>query len=84
MNTDDKVLAMKVRHSFTKSPLDISEMNVSCHHGCIELTGKVRRPRNYPGGKELNLRKELEILKQMARNTNGVKSLYADKVNILD
>jgi len=84
MNTDDKVLAMKVRHAFTKSPLDISEMNVSCHSGCIELTGKVRRPRNYPGGSNLNVRKELEILKQIARNTGGVKSLYADKVQVID
>jgi hypothetical protein len=84
MNTDDKVLAMKVRHSFTKSLLDISELNVSCHSGCIELTGKVKRPRNHPGGANLNVRKELENLKQMARNTAGVKSLYADKINIID
>ncbi len=84
MNTDDKVLAMKVRHSFTKSCLDISELNVACHNGCIELTGKVKRPRNYPGGENLKVRKELENLKQMARNTAGVKSLYADKVSVID
>lgn len=84
MNTDDKVLAMRVRQSFTKSPLDITEMNVSCYNGTIELTGKVKRPRNYPGGSLLNIRKELEILNQLARNTGGVKSVYSDKVNIID
>lgn len=84
MNTDDKLLGMKVRHAFTKTMLDISELNVSCHSGCIELTGKVKRPRNHPGGTNFNVRKELEILKQVARNTAGVKSLYADKINIID
>jgi hypothetical protein len=48
------------------------------------LTGNVKRPRNHPGGVVLNVRKELENLKQMARNTAGVKSLYADKVNVID
>jgi len=84
MNTDDKVLAIHARHAFAKSVLDVSELNVSCHNGCIELTGKVKRPRNYPGGQSLNLRKELESLKQMVRNTHGVKGVYADKITLIE
>jgi hypothetical protein len=84
MNTDDKVIALRVRHAFAKSPLDITELIVSCHNGCIEMNGIVKRPRNYPGAKELNLNREVETLKQLARNTAGVKSLYADKIRIRD
>lgn len=84
MNTDDKVVAMHVRHAFAKSMLDISELIVSCRNGTIDLEGKVRRPRNQPGAKELNLNRELETLKQLARNTHGVKGLYADRVKIMD
>lgn len=84
MNTDDKVIALHVRHSFAKSPLDITELIITCHHGCIEMNGTVKRPRNHPGAKELKLSRELETLKQQARNTAGVKSIYADKVRILD
>jgi hypothetical protein len=84
MNTDDKVIALHVRHAFAKSPLDITELIVTCRNGSVELNGKVKRPRNYPGARELNLNREVETLKQLARNTAGVKSLYADRIRIID
>lgn len=84
MNTDDKVIALHVRHALAKSPLDISELIVTCYSGSVNLEGKVRRARNQPGAKELNLNRELETLKLLARNTQGVKSLYADRVRIID
>ena len=83
MSIDDKVIALHVRHAFAKSPLDITELNVSCHQGCVELNGKVTRPRNYPGAKELNLSRELETLTPLARTPHGVTSVYADRVRVM-
>lgn len=84
MNSEDRAIALQLRRAFAKSPLDISELTVSCFNGCIELTGKVQSPRNYKGGTPLNVRKELENLKHIAHSAHGVKGLYADKLRIMD
>ena len=84
MNAEDRVIALHVRHAFAKSPLDIGELIVTCRSGTVELDGKVKRPRDIAGAKGLNMSRELETLKQLARNVHGVKSLYADRVRIID
>ena len=84
MNAEDRVIALHVRHAFAKSPLDIGELIISCRSGTVELDGKIKRPRDVAGAKGINLNRELEILKQLARNVHGVKGLYADRVRIID
>ncbi|MEO6907508.1 MAG: hypothetical protein ABI210_06420 [Abditibacteriaceae bacterium] len=84
MNAEDRVIGLHVRHAFAKSPLDLGELIVTCRDGTIELDGKVKRPRDHVDSKTMNLNRELETLKQLARNVHGVKGLYADRVRIID
>ena len=84
MNADDRMIGLHVRRAFAKSPLDISELIVTCRDGTVELDGKVKRPRDHADGSALNLRREVETLKQLARNVHGVKGLYADRLRIID
>jgi len=76
-----KAIAMHARHVIARSPLDISELHISCHAGAVELTGKIKSPR---GGQALNMQKEFEILKEMIRNTRGVKHVYAERVKLAE
>lgn len=80
--TDDKAIARTARHSVAKSPLDISELLITCNRGCIELTGKVKAPRNFAG--EFNLRKEYEVLKNMIRASRGVRDVIGDRVRLME
>ena len=77
---EDRAIARSARQSAAKSSLDINELVVSCHDGVIELTGKVRQPRN---SQDSNLRKELEAMKTMIRGTRGVRDVVADRVQII-
>ena len=76
-----KAIAMHARHMIAKSPLDISELNISCHGSSVELTGKVRPPRGAP---PMNVRKEFEILLDLIRSTRGVKEIHAHRVKCAD
>ena len=76
-----KAIAMHARHMIAKSPLDISELNISCHGGSVELTGKVRPPR---GAQAMNVRKEFDILCDLIRSTRGVKDINSTRVKCAD
>ncbi len=73
---------MHARHAIARTPADISELIISCNRGSIELCGKLKKPRGYAG--EMNLRKELDIIKEQIRHVHGVKDLVADRLTILD
>lgn len=81
---EDKVIAMHARHAIAKTPLDISELVLSCNKGVIDLTGKVKRPRNYASVQGMDVRKELEILIQLIRSSRGVRDVINNRVQIID
>ena len=82
MGIEDKMLASKARHAIARTPLDISELMITCSRGIVELNGKVKRPRQDAG--TTNVRKELRVLTEIVRNTPGVKGVTADRVQIMD
>jgi hypothetical protein len=70
---------MHARHMIAKSPLDISQLQISCHGGAVELTGIVKPPRD---AKAMNVHKEFEVLKDLIRSTRGVKDVQASRVKV--
>jgi hypothetical protein len=82
MSVEDKTIAMQARHAIAKSPLDISELAIGCSKGVLTMYGKVKKPRNFTG--DINVRREVETLKQLARNTRGAKDLIADRLQIVE
>ena len=79
---EDKQTAMHARHSIAKTPADISELNISCAKGVVELSGKLKRPRGFVGN--FSVRKEFEIMQVSIRLVHGVKDVVADRVELLD
>lgn len=79
---EDKQIAAAARRSLAKTQLDITQMNVNCVRGVIELSGTVKAPRGFAG--EFNVRKEFQILITVLRNVRGVKDVFGDRVRIFD
>lgn len=79
---EDKALALQVRHAMSRTPLDVTQVIVSCTRGTIELVGSVRKPRDFRG--ELDLKKELLKLKQSAENVRGVVVVYSSQLRIME
>jgi hypothetical protein len=79
---EDRAVAMHARHAIAKTPADISELIIACNRGCIDLCGKLKKPRGYQG--EMNLRKELDVIKEQIRHVHGVKEVFSDRLQILD
>lgn len=82
MPVEDKLIAMHARHAVAKTPLDISELSINCFRGCVELSGNVKRPRNFTGN--MSVLKEFENIKFLIRSTHGVKDVVAERVQIMD
>jgi hypothetical protein len=79
---EDKQIASAARRSLAKTQLDITQMNVNCFRGVIELSGTVKAPRSFAG--EFNVRKEFQVLITVLRNVRGVKDVFGDRVRIFD
>ncbi len=79
---ENSALAKAARSAIAKSVLDISELQISCSGGDIELFGKVRAPRDFKGG--AGVRKEFESLKNMIRSVRGVREVYGDRVTVFE
>lgn len=77
---ENNFVARLARHAIAKSPLDISELNISCIGGQIQLTGKVKAPRGYTS--DMSVRKEFENLQNMIRASRGVKDVSGDRVQM--
>ena len=83
MPGEDRFIAMHARHACARTPLDISEMVVTCSRGCVELYGKVKRPRGAVGS-ALDMRKELTNLTNLVRGTHGVKDVILTRLQVIE
>jgi hypothetical protein len=79
---EDRMLSKAARSAIAKSPLDISELNIECHGGFIELGGKVRQPRGHQG--HMDVRKEFKVLLTIINSVRGIKGCYGERVAIID
>lgn len=79
---EDRALAKATRQAIARTALDISELNVMCIGGYIELNGKVRAPRGQSG--VLDVRKEFKQLVNVVRQVRGVKDCYGERVMVID
>ena len=82
VSPEDRQIAMLARRALAKTELDITQMNIACARGMVELSGTVRAPRNFAG--EFNVRKEFRNLITILRGVRGVKDVYGDRVRIFD
>jgi hypothetical protein len=79
---EDKSLALQARHAIARSPLDISMVMVNCSRGVLEVTGTVRRPRDYRG--DMNMKQEVINLKRLLQNVRGAKDVIADRLRVME
>lgn len=82
VSVEDKVIAMAARRAVAKSSLDISQLQISCARGVIDLTGTIKAPRGYAG--DYNVRKEFQALKTTLQGVRGVKEVFGDRVRVFD
>jgi hypothetical protein len=82
VSAEDKVIAGNCRRALAKSNLDISQLQISCAKGVIDLNGTIKAPRGASG--ELNIRKEFQTLVQTLRNVRGVREVYHDRVRFFE
>jgi hypothetical protein len=80
--TENHAIAKAARNAIAKSSLDISELNIACNGGSIELWGKVRPPRGATG--VLNMKKEFENVRNMILSVRGVRDVESRRVIILE
>lgn len=79
---EDRALAKTARAAIARSPLDISELNIACRAGIIEMDGRVRAPRG--GAGSVNVRKEFQIIKTQIHAVRGVREVYGDRVAVVE
>jgi hypothetical protein len=79
---DDRALAKAARAAIARTSLDISELNIQCTGGFIEMNGKLRAPRGAAG--TVSVRKEFSILKTQVASVRGVKGVYAERVMVFE
>jgi hypothetical protein len=80
--TENHAIAKAARNAIAKSSLDISELNIACNGGSIELWGKVRPPRGATG--VLNMKKEFVNVRNMILSVRGVRDVESRRVIILE
>ena len=80
--SENNALARTARHAIAKSVLDISELNIACNGGVIELYGQIKTPRDYAG--TMDTRKEFEKLKTMIMAVRGVREVNGTRVRIFN
>ena len=79
---DDRAMAKTARAAIARTSLDITQLNIICRAGMVELDGKVRAPRG--GAGTVNVRKEFQIIKTQIAATRGVKGVYGDRVAVIE
>jgi len=79
---EDRLLAKNARSMAARSTLDISELNISCMNGTIELMGKVRAPRG--GAGTVNVRREFHNLITVVSAVRGVKHVQSTRVAVYE
>lgn len=78
---ENNAIAKSARNAIAKSMLDISELNIAFSGSTIELYGKVRPPRGSNG--IINMKKEMDHLKEMILNVRGVREVQANRVIVV-
>jgi len=79
---EDRQTAKNARAMAARSMLDISELNMTCMNGTLELMGKVRAPRG--GNGSVNVRKEFHNLLTVVRSVRGVRDVQSTRVAIYE
>ena len=79
---EDRALAKTARAAIARTSLDITQLNIACRGGIIELDGKVCAPRG--GAGSINVRKEFQIIKTQMHAMRGVREVYGDRVAIIE
>jgi len=77
---ENNAIAKSARNAIAKSMLDISELNIAFSGSTIELYGKVRPPR---GANGINMKREMDHLKEMILNVRGVREVQANRVIVI-
>ena len=78
---EDRALAKACRSALAKTSLDVSQLEIYCVDGNVELSGKVKVPRGHPGGMEM--KKEMQALKNHMRLIRGVREVYDTRVLLI-
>ncbi len=79
---EDRAIAKNARGAMARSSLDISELNIVCVGGFIDLQGKVRAPRGSAG--TVSVKREFEQIKVLVRSVRGVKDVRGDRVQLIE
>lgn len=79
---DDRAIAKTARGAMARSSLDISELNIVCVGGFVDLQGKVRAPRGSAG--TVSVKREFEQIKVLVRSVRGVKDVRGDRVQLIE
>ncbi len=79
---EDRALAKTARAAIARTSLDITQLNIACRGGNIEMDGKVRAPRGAAGS--VNVRKEFQIIKTQIHSVRGVREVYGERVSIIE
>ncbi len=79
---EDRAIAKNARGAMARSALDISELNIVCVGGFVDLQGKVRAPRG--GAGTISVKREFEQIKVLVRSVRGVKDVRGDRVILIE
>ena len=80
MSLEDKALALQARHAMSRTTLDVSMVQVHSSKGVVELTGFVKKPRDYKG--DIDLKKEMLNLKRIVGAVRGVSQVNAEQLRV--
>lgn len=78
---EDRALAKACRTALAKTSLDVTQLEIYCSDGNVELTGRVKVPRNHTGG--MDMKKEMQALKNHIRLIRGVREVYDTRVILM-
>lgn len=78
---EDRALAKTCRAMLAKTILDVSQLEIYCTDGNVELAGKVKIPRGHPGN--IDMKKEMNSLKNHIRAVRGVREVYDTRVMLM-
>ena len=79
---EDRALSKAARAAIARTSLDITQLNIICRNGIVELDGKVRAPRG--SGGNINVRKEFQIVRTQISAVRGVREVYGDRVAVIE
>ncbi len=79
---EDRYIAKTARAAAARINLDISELQITCGNGNIDMIGKIRAPRGATGS--VSVRKEFQSMLNVIRNVRGVRDVQSSRVILFD